>query len=119
MRRIRPALLFLCLQTLLLSGAHARTAPPAFEECEGDACREVAVAFDESRQQYRVHNNSTDRWVRVMASNRAASASACLAPGKDVYLTLKSIAGTYRADFAEARCGEHGPDGAPPGRWMI
>lgn len=89
----------------------ARVSPPApasvtATECEGDACSQVAVTFDESKQQYRAVNNSADRWARVTASNEAASAGACLAPGKDAYLPLKSIAGPYHAAYAEVRCGE-------------
>jgi hypothetical protein len=33
---------------------------------------------------------------------------AACAPGKDGYLTLKSIVGTYRADYSEPRCGAPG-----------
>jgi hypothetical protein len=69
----------------------------------------VTLTFDDARQQYRAHNNSTDRWVSVSASNLAAASSACLAPGKDAYLPLKSLVAPYRAAFAEDRCGE--PEG--------
>jgi hypothetical protein len=82
-------------------------------ECEGDACSQITVTFDESKQQYRAVNNSADRWARVTASNEAASAGACLAPGKDAYLPLKSIAGPYHATYAEVRCGEAAAN--PPG----
>jgi hypothetical protein len=111
--RIPPSLALL-LTFLLLSVAHKGAAAPASTDCEGDACAQVSVAFDEARQQYHAQNNSADRWARVTASNLAASSSACLGPGKDAYLTLKSISGAYRAEFAEPRCGEQGPDGAPP-----
>jgi hypothetical protein len=84
------------------------------DECEGDACSQVTVTFDESKQQYRALNNSSDRWTQVTASNMAASASACLAPGKKVYLPLKSIVGPYHAAYAETRCGEDAASG-PPG----
>ena len=86
---------------------------PAVADCEGDACSQVTVTFDESRQQYRAQNNSGDRWARVTASNMAASASACLAPGKDAYLPLKSITGAFHAGYAEARCGEEAASGPP------
>jgi hypothetical protein len=97
--------------------AFARTngiAPPASPssaaaDCEGDACASVTLTFDDAKQQYRAHNNSTDRWVSVSASNLAAASSACLAPGKDAYLPLKSMVAPYRAAFAEDRCGE--PEG--------
>jgi len=86
---------------------------PAAAECEGDACSQVSVTFDESRQQYKAVNNSSDRWAQVTASNMAASASACLAPGKEAYLPLKSITGAYGAEYAEARCGEAAASGPP------
>jgi|SRR5215213_1585711 len=86
---------------------------PATTDCEGDACSQVTLAFDESRQQYRAVNNSADRWARVTASNMASSASACLAPGRDAYLPLKSVAGPYQAAYAEARCGEPEATGPP------
>ena len=85
---------------------HAKAAPAV--DCEGDACSSVTFGFDDSKQQYRALNNSADRWVKVSASNLAAAASACLAPGKDGYLPLKGVVGAYRAEFAEARCGEQG-----------
>lgn len=84
----------------------AQSAPSTPVDCEGDACSAVTFAFDGSKQQYRAQNNSADRWVKVSASNLAASSSACLAPGKGDYLPLKSLVGDYRADYAEAKCGE-------------
>lgn len=101
---------------LFLSGhggrsAYARPfspAVPAAAECEGDACTQVTLAYDESKGEYRVQNNSTNQWARVSASNAAASASVCLAPGKSDSLPLKSVVGHYRAEYAEPRCG------APP-----
>lgn len=95
--------------------SHASAMAPAVTDCEGDACAQVAIAFDESRQQYRAQNNSADRWARVTASNTAGSASACLAPGGATYLPLKSIAGAYQAAYAEARCGEPEATGPPGG----
>ena len=83
--------------------ARAVSSPPA--ECEGAACQQVTVTFDEARQQYRVQNNSADRWVRVAASNLAASAFACVGPGKAEDLPLRSIAGSYRAVYSDQTCG--------------
>lgn len=76
----------------------------AAAECEGTACQQVTVTFDEARQQYRAQNSSADRWVKVSASNLAAAASACLGPGSTEYLPLKSIVAPYRAEFDEPRC---------------
>ena len=88
-------------------GPHGRASarPWVAAECEGDACAQVAVTFDEARQQYRAQNNSADRWVKVSASNLAAAAGACLGPGAAEYLPLKSIVAPYRAEFDEPRCG--------------
>ena len=124
--RLRAAAVLAVLMVLALpvtsrqAGSHAHAlglSPPrpAAAECEGDACAQVTVTFDESKQQYRAQNNSADHWARVTASNMAASASACLAPGKEAYLPLKSIAGPYHAAYAEARCGEEEPSGPPGG----
>lgn len=76
--------------------------------CEGAACQQVAVTFDDAKRQYRAHNNSADSWVRVSASSPADSATACLPPGGDGYLALRSIAGNYRAEYSEPRCGAQG-----------
>lgn len=99
--------LFAALLLLLTAqpAAPVVAAASAATDCEGAACPQVAVTFDETTEQYRIQNNSTDRWVLAEASNLAASASACLAPGKVAALPLKSIVGPYRADFAEERCG--------------
>lgn len=86
----------------------------AAAECEGTACTQVAVTFDEAEQQYRAQNNSSDRWVKVSASNLAAAASACLGPGSTEYLPLKSIVAPYRAEFDEPRCGAPDSYSNPP-----
>lgn len=119
---LRTACALAALAALMLSWQGGATAsarglstlrPAAAADCEGDACSQVSVSFDEARQQYRTVNNSADRWTHVTASNMAASASACIAPGKDAYLPLKSIAGSYHAEYAEARCGEAAAAGPP------
>lgn len=102
----------LALAALTLSGGLGpaeRVAAQASAECEGTACSQVSVTFDEAKGQYLVQNNSSDRWVRVDAANLASAAGVCLAPGKGGPLQLKSIVGAYRADYAEPRCGE--PEG--------
>lgn len=88
-------------------GALGRVAPVPALECEGTACAQVTLTFDEAKGQYRVQNNSADAWVRVTASNLAASANACVAPGKAEYLPLKGIVGAYRADYGSS-CGGGG-----------
>jgi hypothetical protein len=108
---ISAALALLCALTLALSpGAAVVSATPtvAATDCEGDACSQVTLTFDDTKQQYRAQNNSADRWAKVSASNVAASASACLAPGAGDYLPLKSIVGNYQAAYAEPKCGVQG-----------
>ena len=82
---------------------HAKAAPAA--DCEGDACSSVTFSFDDAKQQYNVQNNSSDRWVKVSASNLSSYASACLGPSKAESLPLRSVVGPYRAEYAEERCG--------------
>jgi hypothetical protein len=103
--RLLPAayLFALALFCAPLAARHAKAAPVA--DCEGDACPQITLAFDDTKQQYRAQNNSADRWAKVSASNVAASASACVAPGTASYLPLKSVVGSYSASFAEPKCG--------------
>jgi hypothetical protein len=77
--------------------------PTASDECEGDACSQVTVTWEEAKERYKVRNNSADQWVRVEAANLAATAATCVEPGKEAYLSLKSIVGTYKAKF-DATC---------------
>lgn len=95
-------LAFSCL--LALTAPYSAHTSPLVPECEGDGCSAVAVTYDEAKGFYRVQNSSTDVWVRVTASNMAASANVCVAPGKTDHLPLKSIVGTYRADRGSS-CG--------------
>ena len=67
-------------------------------DCEGNACTQVTLTFDEAKQQYKVQNNS-DRLVRVEASNLAGDNKILVAAGKTDYLTIKSIVGSYRANY--------------------
>jgi hypothetical protein len=104
-KRLLPALALFCALT---AAAPTRPAPRPPAPCEGDACQDVTLTFDEARGQYLARNNSADRWARVTASNLASSSTACLAPGKDDYLVLKSVVGAYRADYSEPKCGGQG-----------
>lgn len=107
-RKTRTFALALCLTAALgQRNVPAATAASA-ADCEGAACAQVTLTFDDARQQYRAQNNSADHWVRVDASNLAGSAGACLAPGKVEYVSLKSIVGAYRAAYAAERCGATG-----------
>jgi hypothetical protein len=72
-------------------------------ECEGNACAQVTLNWDQAKERYTVHNNSSDQWVRVDAANLAATATTCVEPSKDAFLSLTSIVGTYKAKF-DATC---------------
>lgn len=74
---------------------------PVVIDCEGDACSQVSLTWDETRQQFKAHNSS-DRWVRVSAANLAADTSVCVGPSKDAYLVLKSVVAPYHANYGEA-----------------
>ncbi len=75
-------------------------AAPAAIDCEGNACSQVTLTWDETKQQYLAQNNSADRAVRVEGSNWAGGASVRVAPGKSDYLALKNIVGAYHANYA-------------------
>jgi hypothetical protein len=101
------------LSTLLMFGVFtcftvvlcAQPEIKAFNECEGDGCAQVTITWDDAKQLYKVQNNSADRWVKVEASNLAASASLCLAPTKTDHLSLTTVVGAFRAAPAEENCG--------------
>jgi hypothetical protein len=76
---------------------------PLVIDCDGDACGQVTLSWDDTKQEYKVQNNSTGQWVRVDAANLAATATTCVAAGKTEYLSLKSITGAYHARY-DATC---------------
>jgi hypothetical protein len=102
------ALALACAAAAALSPAAAAPRPgaAAAADCDGDACSQVTLTFDDTKQQYRAQNNSQERWVRLSASNLSAAVNTCLGPGKALYLPLKSVVPPYRAAFAEVKCGE-------------
>jgi len=67
-------------------------------DCEGNACAQVTLTFDEAKQRYTVQNNS-DRLVRVEASNLAGGHRILVEAGKTAVLEMKSIVGSYRANY--------------------
>ena len=75
-------------------------------ECVGDACTQVALTWDDSKQQYKAQNSSTSRWIRIDAANLVQNASICVGPEKTEYLPLKSLVGKYRANYNEESCGK-------------
>lgn len=110
-RRALASSLTVSLLLLSLSSGPRAARATAFgpaADCEGGACQYVSVAFDEAKGEYRVQSSSSDRWIKVAASNVAAFASVCVGPGKTEHLPLKSILGAYRAEFAESGCAPQG-----------
>lgn len=67
-------------------------------DCEGNACAQIILTFDEAKQLYKVQNNS-DRLVRVEASNLAGSNKILVEAGQSANLEMKSIVGPYRANY--------------------
>ncbi|HEY9401486.1 MAG TPA: hypothetical protein VIQ24_02245 [Pyrinomonadaceae bacterium] len=67
-------------------------------DCEGNACTQVTLTFDEAKQQYKVQNNS-NRVVRVEGSDWAGGKSIAVEAGKTDYLPMKSFVGAYRANY--------------------
>ena len=67
-------------------------------ECEGDACAQVTLTWDNDRQQFRVQNNS-DRPVQVEVTTFAGESRVRVLPGTSEYLQVKNFIGPYRAIF--------------------
>ena len=80
------------------AGALGRVAPPPALECEGAACAQVTLTFDEAREQYKVENDS-GRVVIVEGANLVSTARVRVGAGQSDYLPLKTIVGVYRADY--------------------
>ena len=76
-----------------------RPDPLISDDCEGDACSQVTITWEEAKERYKVQNSSADQWVKVEAANLAATAATCVEPSKEAYLSLKSIVGPYKAKF--------------------
>jgi hypothetical protein len=88
-----------------LNVAVAANAIVTVNNCEGEACNQIVLTWDESRGSFRVQNNSTTRWARVEAANLVTSATICIGPGRTDYLSIKSIVGNFKATFSEENCG--------------
>ena len=73
-------------------------ASSSYLDCEGNACAQVTLTYDEAKEQYKVQNNS-DRPVRVEASDWAGGSSVRVAAGKTDHLPMKSFVGPYRANY--------------------
>lgn len=84
---------------LMTAVAHAAATPaaPAYD-CEGTACSQVALTWEEEGQQFRARNNS-DRRVKIEVNTFVGPSSVTVEPGKSEYLRVKSFNGPYHADF--------------------
>ncbi len=67
-------------------------------DCEGDACSQVALSWDNDRQQFRVQNES-DRSVKVEVTMYAGTSSLQVDAHKSDYLLVKTFTGPYRANY--------------------
>jgi hypothetical protein len=96
-------LVMLALTIIVGATENAFTNPPTSVlssdlDCEGDACTQVTLTFDEAKQQYKVLNSS-NRLVRVEASNLTGGNRILVEAGKEAYLAMKSIVGAYHANY--------------------
>lgn len=92
---------FLALCVALAAASLGHAAPPgltAAYDCEGAACPQITLTWEEEGQQFRA-DNSSDRRVRVEVSTFAGPSSATVEAGKSEYLKVKGFNGPYRADF--------------------
>jgi hypothetical protein len=72
---------------------------PAFTyECEGNACSQVTLVWEDNNQQFKVQNNS-DNAVKIEVSTFAGDSTIHVEPHKTAYLLVKSFKGPYRANF--------------------
>jgi len=95
----------LCLAMVCLAASHSALAaitPPSAAlttlNCEGTACSQVTLSWDEAKQHYDAQNNSNRR-VWVEASNLGASARVLVSPHETGKLLLRSIVSPYRANY--------------------
>ncbi len=95
----------LCLAVVCLAASHSALAAitplrAALNtlNCEGTACSQVTLSWDEAKQHYDAQNNSNRR-VWVEASNLGASARVLVSPHETGKLLLRSIVSPYRANY--------------------
>ena len=96
------SLLFICslLPATELEG-QAASAPVEIVtsyDCDGNACAEVTLTWDNDRQQFRVQNDS-DRRIKVTVTTFAGDSSVIVEPRKVDYLLVKTFNGPYRANY--------------------
>lgn len=95
---MRPPILpyvFACLLAFL--PPPVTKSPPRYD-CEGNACSQVTLAWEDDGQRFRVENNSDAR-VKFSVETYAGTSSVRVEPRKSDYLGVKYFNGPYRADF--------------------
>ena len=97
---MKSTFLSLCVALAVASLTHAAPAPTSTVayDCEGTACSQVTLTWDEEGQQFRADNNS-DRRVRVEVSTFAGPSGITVEAGKSEYLKVKGFNGPYHANF--------------------
>jgi hypothetical protein len=67
-------------------------------DCEGTACSQVTLTWEDEGQQFRAENGS-DRRVKVEVFTFVGSSNVTVEPGKSEYLKVKNFNGPYHADY--------------------
>jgi hypothetical protein len=88
---------FACLLSLTSPNAAAASAPVAYD-CEGTACSQVSVAWEDEGQRFRVENSSDSR-VKVEVTTYVGSSNVRVEPHKSAYLQVTYFNGPYHAEY--------------------
>jgi len=95
-------LIALCSLFTLISSPIGITAKAldviAVYDCEGTACSQVTLTWDNDNKQFRVQNDS-DRRVRIDVTTFAGDSTIHVEPQKSQYLLVKTFNGPYRANY--------------------
>jgi hypothetical protein len=75
----------------------AREVPAAYD-CEGSACSQVTLSWDNDGQQFRVQNDS-DRRVRIDVTTFSGDSTIHVDAHKSDSLLVKTFNGPYRANY--------------------
>ena len=81
-----------CAITLAATQFAISGRPMPSPDCEGNACAQVALTWDNTGQQYRVQNDS-DRRVKIDVTTFAGDSTIHVEPQKSQYLLVKTFNG--------------------------
>jgi|SRR6266545_1864831 hypothetical protein len=98
---ILVALFFALLASSFLLNSpagYAKASRAVAYECEGNACSQVVLTWEDERQQFRVQNDS-DRRVRIDVTTFAGDSTIRVDAHKSDYLLVKTFNGPFRANF--------------------